>query len=76
MNEDITPVEAGLKWTIGARRRDACDFLGGEVCNVACESPSCWRVKNAAAASQQCCRSHARDAAMLADKRICYPAVH
>ena len=31
MNEDISPVEAGLKWTIGQRRRDACDFLGGEV---------------------------------------------
>ncbi|KAK9796663.1 hypothetical protein WJX73_002188 [Symbiochloris irregularis] len=31
MTEDITPVQAGLKWTIGQRRRDACDFLGGEV---------------------------------------------
>ena len=31
LNEDITPVEAGLTWTIGKRRRDACDFLGGEV---------------------------------------------
>ncbi|DBB11168.1 TPA: hypothetical protein ACH3X3_006622 [Trebouxia sp. C0006] len=31
LNEDITPIEAGLKWTIGKRRRDACDFLGGEV---------------------------------------------
>lgn len=31
LNEDITPIEAGLKWTIGKRRRDDCDFLGGEV---------------------------------------------
>ena len=31
LNEDITPIEAGLKWTIGQRRRDACDFIGGEV---------------------------------------------
>eukprot|EP00887_Chlorella_sp_A99_P003441 scaffold7.g3441.t1 len=31
LNEGITPVEAGLTWTIGKRRRDACDFLGGDV---------------------------------------------
>ncbi|MEW5301921.1 MAG: hypothetical protein WDW36_004745 [Sanguina aurantia] len=31
LNEDITPVEAGLAWTIGKRRRVACDFLGGDV---------------------------------------------
>lgn len=31
LNEDRTPVEAGLTWTIGKRRREACDFLGGEV---------------------------------------------
>eukprot|EP01025_Chloroclados_australasicus_P006974 TRINITY_DN1220_c0_g2_i1.p2 TRINITY_DN1220_c0_g2~~TRINITY_DN1220_c0_g2_i1.p2 ORF type:complete len:402 (-),score=68.33 TRINITY_DN1220_c0_g2_i1:309-1514(-) len=30
MNEDITPVEAGLTWTIAKSRRDKCDFLGGE----------------------------------------------
>lgn len=30
LNEDITPVEAGLAWTIGKRRREAFDFLGGE----------------------------------------------
>jgi len=24
-------VEAGLTWTIGKRRREACDFLGGDV---------------------------------------------
>ena len=30
LTEDITPVEAGLTWTIGKRRREACDFLGGE----------------------------------------------
>lgn len=31
LNEDITPVEAGLTWTVGKRRREAFDFLGGEV---------------------------------------------
>lgn len=31
LDEDITPVEAGLKWAIGKRRRQAYDFLGGEV---------------------------------------------
>ncbi|WPT17487.1 Aminomethyltransferase [Picochlorum sp. SENEW3] len=31
LNEDITPVEAGLTWTIAKSRRDACDFLGGDV---------------------------------------------
>jgi aminomethyltransferase len=31
LNEDITPVEAGLAWTVGKRRRQAFDFLGGEV---------------------------------------------
>jgi len=31
LNEEITPVEAGLTWTIGKRRREACDFLGGDV---------------------------------------------
>ncbi|PSC76849.1 glycine cleavage T [Micractinium conductrix] len=30
LNEDITPIEAGLTWTIGKRRREACDFLGGQ----------------------------------------------
>ena len=29
LNETITPVEAGLSWTIGKARREACDFLGG-----------------------------------------------
>ena len=32
LNEDITPVEAGLAWCIGKRRREAFDFLGGQVC--------------------------------------------
>ena len=31
LNEDITPVEAGLTWTVGKRRREAFDFLGGEI---------------------------------------------
>ncbi|KAG2483828.1 hypothetical protein HYH03_017351 [Edaphochlamys debaryana] len=30
LTEDLTPVEAGLAWTIGKRRREAFDFLGGE----------------------------------------------
>lgn len=30
LNEDITPVEAGLTWTVGKRRRELYDFLGGE----------------------------------------------
>lgn len=31
LDETITPVEAGLAWTIGKRRREAFDFLGGSV---------------------------------------------
>jgi len=31
LNEDITPIEAGLAWCVGKRRRTAFDFLGGEV---------------------------------------------
>ncbi|KXZ44287.1 hypothetical protein GPECTOR_70g518 [Gonium pectorale] len=31
LNEELTPVEAGLAWTIGKRRREAFDFLGGQV---------------------------------------------
>ncbi|EFN57185.1 hypothetical protein CHLNCDRAFT_30552 [Chlorella variabilis] len=31
LNEDITPIEAGLTWTVGKRRREAFDFLGGQV---------------------------------------------
>jgi len=31
LNEDITPNEAGLTWTIGKRRRELCDFVGGDV---------------------------------------------
>ena len=31
LNEDITPVEAGLTWTIAKTRRVKFDFLGGEV---------------------------------------------
>jgi aminomethyltransferase len=31
LNEDITPVEAGLTWTVGKRRREKFDFLGGEI---------------------------------------------
>lgn len=30
LNEDTTPLEASLKWTIGKRRQEACDFVGGE----------------------------------------------
>jgi aminomethyltransferase len=31
LDESITPIEAGLAWTVGKRRRDKFDFLGGEV---------------------------------------------
>lgn len=31
LDESRTPVDAGLTWTIGKRRRDACDFIGGDV---------------------------------------------
>ncbi|PNW85588.1 hypothetical protein CHLRE_03g193750v5 [Chlamydomonas reinhardtii] len=31
LNEDLTPVEAGLAWTIGKRRREKFDFLGGDI---------------------------------------------
>eukprot|EP00878_Enallax_costatus_P000985 GHUV01001117.1.p1 GENE.GHUV01001117.1~~GHUV01001117.1.p1 ORF type:complete len:412 (+),score=112.07 GHUV01001117.1:159-1394(+) len=31
LEQHITPVEAGLAWTIGKRRREKFDFLGGEV---------------------------------------------
>jgi glycine cleavage system aminomethyltransferase T len=31
LNEDITPIEGSLTWTIGKRRREKFDFLGGEV---------------------------------------------
>ena len=31
LNEDITPIEAGLTWTIPKHRRADCAFTGGEV---------------------------------------------
>jgi aminomethyltransferase len=31
LDENITPIEAGLAWTVGKRRREAFDFLGGQV---------------------------------------------
>ncbi|KAF6248527.1 hypothetical protein COO60DRAFT_1706973 [Scenedesmus sp. NREL 46B-D3] len=31
LEQHITPVEAGLAWTVGKRRREKFDFLGGEV---------------------------------------------
>merc|ERR1712087_767192 len=31
MNDDISPIEAGLTWTISKSRREACDFVGGDV---------------------------------------------
>ncbi|KAL6758793.1 hypothetical protein V8C86DRAFT_2587918 [Haematococcus lacustris] len=31
LDESITPIEAGLAWTVGKRRREKFDFLGGEV---------------------------------------------
>jgi aminomethyltransferase len=31
LNEETTPLEASLKWTIGKRRQESCDFIGGDV---------------------------------------------
>ncbi len=31
LDENTTPISAGLAWTVGKRRREAFDFLGGEV---------------------------------------------
>ena len=31
LTEDISPIEAGLAWCVGKRRREAFDFLGGQV---------------------------------------------
>lgn len=31
LDETISPVEAGLTWTVGKRRREKYDFLGGDV---------------------------------------------
>lgn len=31
LNEDTTPIEASLKWTIGKRRQETFDFIGGHV---------------------------------------------
>ena len=30
LNEQITPLEAGLTWTIGKSRREECSFVGGD----------------------------------------------
>lgn len=34
IDDDITPIEAGLAWTIGKRRRQTADFLGAEVMGI------------------------------------------
>jgi len=31
IEQHISPIEAGLTWTVGKARREACDFVGGEV---------------------------------------------
>jgi len=31
LNMDISPIEAGLTWTIGKRRREKWDFVGGDI---------------------------------------------
>merc|ERR1711990_1323207 len=38
LNEEITPLEAGLTWTIAKSRREACDFVGGEKIKAQLES--------------------------------------
>jgi len=40
LNEDITPPEAGLTWTIGKARREKCDFTGGEIIKKQLENPA------------------------------------
>ncbi|CAL56242.1 GTP-binding protein TrmE/Glycine cleavage system T protein, domain 1 [Ostreococcus tauri] len=40
LNEDITPPEAGLTWTIGKARREKCDFVGGEIIKKQLENPA------------------------------------
>lgn len=45
LDEGTTPIEAGLTWTIGKRRREAWDFLGGSVLEKQlAEGPSRRRV--------------------------------
>lgn len=39
LNEDITPIEAGLAWCVAKKRREAFDFLGGQVRT----HRQCWR---------------------------------
>ena len=39
LNEDITPPEAGLAWTIGKARREKCDFTGGAIIKKQLEDP-------------------------------------
>jgi len=39
LNEDITPPEAGLTWTIGKARRELCDFTGGDIIKKQLEDP-------------------------------------
>lgn len=34
IDDSTTPVEAGLAWTIGKRRRQTADFLGAKVIRV------------------------------------------
>jgi aminomethyltransferase len=36
LNEDITPIEAGLAWCVAKKRREAFDFLGGQVRGFVC----------------------------------------
>ena len=40
LDMDITPIEAGLTWTIGKSRRAACDFVGGETIKKMLEDKS------------------------------------
>lgn len=34
IDDTTTPIEAGLAWTIGKRRRQTADFLGAEVMDI------------------------------------------
>ena len=50
LNDDITPVEASLTWTIGKTRREACNFVGGEVGCLLCPRAQQQSLCNAAKA--------------------------
>jgi len=45
LDESRTPIEAGLTWTIGKRRREKCDFVGGSVIKAQLEDNSAVKTR-------------------------------